>query len=213
MARELRRRDKRVKKTNSVILFGVEGDNQTEKIYFSHFQKRDNPFNIQFVKGTNTDPINIVTSTIRYMEKNDIKSEYGDKIYCLFDGDYNENGKDKQSEINEAYKLAKKYNIEVILSIPSFELWLLLHFEYTTHAFTSNKDLINYLKRHINNYDKNLDVFESVEALIDDAIKNAKRLKKHFGIDDESSISGNEYNPTTDVYKIIEYMREKQKNI
>ncbi len=213
MAREIkqRQRDKGNRKTKFVILFGVEGKNQTERLYFNNYQKRENPFNIHFTKGRYTDPVNIVNNTINYMKSNDISIEYGDKIYCVFDGDYNENGKDKQTEIDEAYKLAKENGIEIIMSTPSFELWLLLHFEYTTHAFVSNDEVIKYLKKHISDYDKNKDIYTNLKNLTDDAINNAKKLKLHFGIKEKDNISNNKYNPTTDVYKVVEYIRNKQR--
>lgn len=214
MARELRGRNKNNRREKNVILFGVEGKtNKTEKTYFNNFQNRNNPFNIQFASVTCTDPINIVKNTLRYMSINDISKENGDKIYCVFDGDYNENGKDKQLEIKEAIKIAQENGIEVILSVPSFEIWFLLHFKYTTRCFSSNDELTEYLKRFIPNYDKNMNVFSDLEGMMNNAINNSKKLKKHFNINEKDYISSNEYNPSTDVYKVIEYIRGKQNEI
>lgn len=126
-------------KRKNVILFGFEGENKTEKKYFQNFQGRDKLYNIAFAYGNDTDPVKIVEHIIGYMREKDISSKYGDKIYCVFDSDVDMS---KQLQINKAVLKASKKGIEIIMSVPSFEIWYLLHFMDTTHHFASNDELL-----------------------------------------------------------------------
>jgi hypothetical protein len=91
-----------------------------------------------------------------------------DKVYCVID-------QDKHDYFLAALKTAQENNIAVIVSIPCFEYWLLLHFEYTTRPFqagptkgskkSSNCDKViavlnKHLKKHLpGNYKKSKDFF------------------------------------------------------
>jgi len=66
-------------------------------------------------------PINVVD----YAIKN--KEEY-DKVYCVID-------RDQHWTFNKALQKAKSKKVEMIVSIPCFEYWLLLHFEFTDQPF------------------------------------------------------------------------------
>lgn len=58
-----------------------------------------------------------------------------------------------KKQIQEAAKLANTNKIELIISNPSFEIWFLLHFIYTTKYY-DNKSLIDDLKAYVPNYKK-----------------------------------------------------------
>lgn len=74
-----------------------------------------------------TDPKNIVLSAI---EK---KSNY-QIVYCVID-------RDSHETFDEAINLAKQHkNIEMVVSYPCFEYWLLLHFSYSRKAYAKNGD-------------------------------------------------------------------------
>lgn len=137
------------------------------------------------------------------MSEKDISTKHGDKIFCVFDSDVDES---KQERILQAYRKAKRKGIELIMSVPSFELWYLLHYKKTTHRFSSNKELENELKKYINGYEKNKNVYPIIIDDMDKAITYSKGLKKHHQIDDESTILDMNLNPSTDVYKVIEYI-------
>ena len=80
------------------------------RIYFNNFNTRNSKYLIRFSSENVTDPANIVKGTINTMKQKDIKTDYGDKIYCLVDAD---DKKYKDKQIAETIKLAKKNNIEV----------------------------------------------------------------------------------------------------
>lgn len=82
MARRIEQiqRNRKNRRTKENILFEFEGNNKTEEIYFSNFQKRENPYNIKFAYGHDTDPVGMINSLISYMKKEDISITNGDKI-------------------------------------------------------------------------------------------------------------------------------------
>jgi len=189
-------------KLKSVILFGFEGKNKTETIYFSKFQSGNNPFNIRYADGNNTDPVGMIKDVINTMKREDISIEKGDKIYCLIDADVNKNN---QTKIDEAIRLASSEGIEIIMSVPSFEIWYRLHYDYTTGQYSSSEAVSKDLKKYISNYDKNSDVFDLLKDRTSVAIEQIKKLEKHhkeLGQD----VTKEDCNPYTAVYKPVEYI-------
>ena len=201
------KRNRKNRKTKENILFEFEGKNKTEEIYFKNFQKRENPYIIKFAYGQDTDPVSMIKTLISYMEKEDISQENGDKIYCVFDADIDSN---KQRGINEAIKLASENGIEIIISIPCFELWYRLHYSYTSKVYLSNKEIINDLKKYIPAYEKNIDIYEIIKDKTNKAIENSKKLEKEQ-IKNGSKIININCNPYTSVYKPVEYIINRNK--
>src|SRR6266581_3872635 len=134
--------------------------------------------------GEGHDALHVVRAGIEAYEKD--PAEY-DKVFCIFD-------QDSDSHYNNAvnlarmHSLAKKNVLFGINSVPCFEIWLLLHYEYTTRAFvrTGNKspcdNIIAELNKpgRINNYEKNhKGIYDAVANRTETAITNAKRLHKH----------------------------------
>lgn len=209
MARRIEQiqRNRQSRKTKENILFEFEGNNKTEEIYFRNFQKRGNPYNIKFAYGHDTDPVGMVKSLISYMKREDINAENNDKIYCVFDADIDTN---KQKRIDEAIKLATKNNIEVIVSIPCFELWYRLHYSYTSKIYSSNKEILTDLKIYIPDYEKNKNVYEIIKDKTYIAIENSKRLEQEQ-IKNGKEINNIKCNPYTSVYKPVEYIINRSK--
>ena len=209
MARRIEQiqRNRKNRRTKENILFEFEGKNKTEEIYFRNFQKRGNPYNIKFAYGHDTDPVGMIKSLIGYMKKEDINTENADKIYCVFDADIDIN---KQKRIDEAIKLASENGIEIIISIPCFELWYRLHYSYTSKIYFSNKEIINDLKSYIPNYEKNMNIYNIIEDKTNIAIENSKKLEKEQIRDGKEIININ-CNPYTSVYKPVEYIINRSK--
>ena len=153
---------------------------------------------IKLANGNSTDPVKMVNDIIRTMRLNEIDSKYGDKVYCVFDGDMNDS---KNAQIIKAMSLASKYNIEIIVSNPCFEEWFLCHFEYTTKYLSSN-EVINKLRIYIPNYEKNLDIFNRINDFTDTGVRNAKKqVKYHESLG--RNINLVQSNPCISVYKIV----------
>ena len=196
-------RVKKHRKQKNNILIAVEGTNKTEKTYFNNFEKNTKKFNISYAKGNDTDPVKLVKSLVKEINKIDLDLSNDDMAFCVFDADMNPN---KNRLINEAKKIAKANGIKVIISSPCIELWFLLHYDFTT-AILSNEDVIRRLRKYYPKYEKSTNIYPNINGRIADAIDRAKKLEKHQ-IDNKKIIGTVEANPSTEMYKIVEYLIE-----
>ena len=76
------------------------------------------------------------------------------------------------------------FKFNVISSDPCFEIWLLLHFTYTTKIYSSHHKksassfVSDELRKYIDNYSKSdKSTFEKTILMLDFAIKNAEKLE------------------------------------
>lgn len=120
---------------------------------------------------------------------------------------------DNEAKFSEAIKYAKKHNIKYAYSNISFEVWLLLHFEYFESPF-DNKTLIrkidqsfkDKLKRPYRKNDKQ--IYKDLYRYYPEATKKAdKLLILHSGKTEKES------NPSTTVFKLIEDLNEIARTI
>ena len=197
-----RQRGQHNRKSKRVILVSYEGKNKTEKIYFNNYSNRESDFILQIVPGNETDPVNLVKQTIQKINELGLDLEEDDRAFCIFDTD-TQLTKDKQ--INDAINLASIYNIKVITSSPCFEVWLLLHYEYTT-GFLDNITVINKLKKHNEKYEKNYNIYPEIKCKTNEAIKNEKKLQR-YQTDKNKEKNSVDANPHTNVYEIIEEIK------
>lgn len=188
-------REKRVRRKKRPYIIIVCEGKDTEPIYFENFKTRYININIimpdKNLKGKNkgkvTDPVNLVRKAKYYKENEyEIRKEDGDMVWCILDTDINYKNpnasKAKQKELEEAYKIANTNNINLAISNPCFEIWYLLHFEYTT-AFLENYDKVKQKLLKIDcikDYEKNKDIYVKLKDKTQNAINNAKKLKSHY---------------------------------
>ena len=90
-----------------------------------------------------------------------------------------------------------------IVSNPCFEVWYLLHYRYTTHAFSNSTEVIKELRNYIASYEKNRDISKLLSDRIETAYQNALKLENYFQQNGYSWPS-NESNPRTDMPAVIE---------
>jgi hypothetical protein len=101
-----------------------------------------------------------------------------DRVFVVLDGD--------QKNLETARSLAKKrlrktdrtsLSVELIVTNPCFEYWLLLHFEYTTSSMSS-AEAGNHLQGHVTDYDKgDPRIFSKVNEGVELAVRNAQRAR------------------------------------
>lgn len=197
-------RVRKVRKQKSKILIAAEGKNKTEKTYFSNFENGKKSYNITYARGNNTDPLKLVKMLIKEIDELKLDLQDDDVAYCIFDTDVDPN---KNKIIEEAIQLARKNNIKIITSSPCFELWFLLHYDYTT-ANMDSEEAIKRLKEYYPKYEKNINIYPDIIKEIDLAIDRAKKLEK-YQTDNNRRIGTVEANPNTEVYKIVEYLMKK----
>ncbi|MBO5435233.1 RloB domain-containing protein [bacterium] len=126
-----------------LFFLGTEGNNRTETLYFRDFCQDHNKM-VRFSTGNNTDPVNMINDLKSYMDKNGFDAELGDKSYCLVDSDV---ARSKDVQVSQADTIALQNGIEVIVSVPCFEIWDLCHFAYSTRSYATNIDVITNLLR------------------------------------------------------------------
>lgn len=171
-----------------VILVVCEG--QTEEACFravkAHYG-RSTTVNIKIARDR-SDPVRVVEKGIH-----DNRNDDFDRVFCVVDGD-------KPDRTALARKrIGKRENLDLIVSIPCFEVWLLLHFETSDAPFAECAAVCARLKEkeHMPDYVKGIHYdFASITPRIDAAIENAKWL-----------VGRNLANPSTDVHNVLTCIR------
>ena len=186
-----------------IVLIVCEGT-KTEPKYFEalKFFYRLSSANIKIVPSTTTDPLRSVLFAEKQLEAGDY-----DCVFCVFD-------RDSHGKFDVAVKRIEESDngnagkIRAIISWPCFELWLLLHFKFTTKPYnaagskSSGDRVTQELKRHYPTYRKGMEtVFADTQPLLSTAIRNAKSLTKH-------NLVANSPNPATKVHLLVEYLRD-----
>ncbi len=173
------------------ILIVTEGS-KTEPNYFAEIR------NFHRLHGTNvkvapsalgTQPIQVVQYAKQLFDKGDptkqIQPRAFDHVYAVFD-------RDDHPTYHEALAFAALLNgklrndekqpvaFQAIASVPSFELWLLLHFE-DIFAPIHRDEVLRRLKRLIPEYEKGRNgTFEQTRPFLSAAIERAERLAARF---------------------------------
>ncbi|MDH4320441.1 MAG: RloB family protein [Desulfobulbaceae bacterium] len=204
LAREAQKRE-----PYDLVLIVCEGG-KTEPNYLQELRDafKLSTANIKIIgDACGTSPRDVVKYALTEYQK---EKKYN-RIFCVFD-------KDRHPTFNEALerirtaRLSKGDSIQAITSVPCFEIWILLHFRYTTKAFSSTgpsgsicASVIRDLKRHIGNYDKGAaGLFPSLLEKLPTAMTHATRLAKH------TTTTGSD-NPSTRMHKLVEYLRDLKK--
>ena len=200
-----RGRNRKQRERKSFIVIKCEGDNETEQIYFNNFKSRE--CIIKYPDGNSTDPVGMANELVKFMKKQDISSENGDKMYLLVDTDVNAN---KQKQIDEAKKICDEYEIELITSTPAFDFWYMLHFGYTTETYKSSKDIKEKMKKKIQGYTENMNVYPIIKDNTDEAMDCAERVEK-FHKQNERKIDSEEANPHTSAYRVLKEIKKRNK--
>jgi hypothetical protein len=181
-----RQRAARKEPQRKVILIVCEGE--TEEAYFraikAHYRNPKTP-NLKIVRDR-SDPVRAVEKGIRQNKDGDF-----DHVFCIVDGD-------KQDRIALArQRIGKRENVELVLSVPCFEIWLLLHFAPSDAPFAECAAVCARLRDYLPDYAKGLSYdFGTITSRIDDAIDNAHWL------------AGRKLaNPLTDVHRVFDGIR------
>lgn len=213
MARGIQRENQRrylrrgpIREPYPVVLIVCEGK-KTEPAYFDRLRAefRLSSANVKAVPSDyGNDPISIV----RYGEDQLNSSEGYDRVYCVFDRNGHTNFDEAcQRVANSEAGRAKR--LQVIRSIPCFEFWILLHFNYTSAPFraaggrSSCARVIERLKaEYLKDYEKNFEgMFDLLKTRLEAAIRNGERLER------ENARNGT-LNPATDVHLLVKNLRD-----
>ena len=186
-----------IRERKKVIVVGTEGNNKTEMLYLKELEKKQNRYHFIFAQGNETDPVKIVRNTAKRAEEEELTYKQGDHAVSIFDLDADE---EKRIQLKAAKKEADKKHIELLTSNPSFEVWYLEHFGFTTKPFQNSEAVIRELKKRLPGYRKNHCDFEMLYPLTIFAIENCEKLDKYHG---DNQAADEFANPRTDIYKLI----------
>lgn len=87
----------------------------------------------------------------------------------------------KPLDLQDAIQKAQANDINLVISDPSIEYWLLLHFRFTTAPYDTPKQIVNELKRYLPTYDeknKHPDMSLLYPKLAN-AMQNARRVREN----------------------------------
>lgn len=150
--------------------------------------------------GTDSAPINLVNRA----ERLNLTNDGYDHIYCVFDKDVHESFDRARERIQALNNRSRKpLPIKEAISIPSFELWILLHYEQTDRSFINSAEVVRYIanQNHIRVYKKADDsICQELVRKIETAIANAVWLENRGHTKNE--------NPMTNVHKLVEHIKE-----
>ena len=208
-AKQLRRRQPR-RAAYEKILIVCEGE-KTEPYYFEGAREYYglSTVNVKVSGDSGSDPLSVVRfARQRYREEKDAGDAF-DKVYCLFD-------RDSHSTFAQAVDMLEavtpKETFFAIPSIPCFEYWILLHFDFSTQPFTdlpgasAGEQVLRQLKSYMPEYEKGLrTVFSDLIGQLGFAINNARRVIK------ESEQTGSD-NPSTRVHELVCYLQRLKKD-
>lgn len=182
----------------------VLGEGKSEVAYFKGFTGPDRHVVVRAVGTETTDPAKILRLADRYIEDFGLDLEGEDRVAIVMDVDAN-----KRAELlRKVEKFAAK-GIEVYISNPSFEVWLILHFENYAKceepiAVTERLDSI-MVKRTGRHYEKSEGI-RWTDDMLDTALKNAAGIQKKNGCTLEWCF---DTRPSTMVHKLVETIRRR----
>lgn len=197
------RKTRRDRRTKPVIIIVGEGKCKTERAYFEAFNSQKSPYNITVFPMGDTDFPGMLKALKRIIREYGLNSKRGDLAFVIADLD------NDSHKIEYLRSLSQEDCDRFIISNPCIEVWFINHFEYTTHQFNDGDEVVEYLKKHIPKYEKNIKRFttsvEFVSSLnqhVKDAIENTNNQKKHHS---ETGViwPNHNCNPYTDIDKII----------
>ena len=194
------------------ILIVCEGS-KTEPLYFKEIRKeyRLNTANVEvFPSAFGTEPIQVVQYAKHLFDNGDVelglRARAFERVYAVFDRD------DHLSYFNALALAASLYKklrndarqvvtLEAVASVPSFELWLLLHYEDIRHIMHRD-EVMERLKIHIPNYEKGTSgVYSITQPNLHVADLRSTRLAglSNPHIDTE---------PYTEIYKLVHLLQK-----
>lgn len=194
------RRKGPVREPYDLVLIVCEGE-KTEPEYFTGLKQayRLSSANIRISPAEGSDPVSIVKYALE-------SGHEFDRVFCVFDRDGHQNYQQALDRVANS-PLGRKGKLIAITSIPCFEIWVLLHFGYTTASFVVSggrsacDNVIRAIREHMPEYEKALaGLYERLQPRADHAVTNGNRLARH-NRDTRSE------NPATRVHELVAYLR------
>jgi RloB-like protein len=197
---------RRLKKQNPRFLIVSEGE-LTERQYLASIRRslRARSNDIDFIPPGPTSPVEIVKRALDLRRKAYSEKDPYDFVWCIFDVESKVDQK-ARPRLSDAIAMAKKLKINIALSNPCFELWILLH--------------VTQQEAWIGN-DKVQSLCSSLGLVVHKEIKDPGQLIGSFGVargramsledkhDREGRGRAEERNPSSSVYRLVDAIYEE----
>jgi hypothetical protein len=162
----------------------VVTNGHTEEIYFESLcQEKWVTARKVTVKYKNGAPVAAVLRAAKIRDEEDL-----DEAWAVCDVD--------EFSIKEAIEAAAKRHVELALSMPCFEIWLIFHLSAGCPRFNDGKQAGRHLKKLLPGWDKNNLEFADFKAGVFDAVARASGR----GAPPDA-------NPSTAIWRLIESLR------
>jgi len=185
--------------SNKTVLLVVEGE--TEQIYFSEMKS------LERIPGITVIPKMASHSSVYHILKKALNEQASlayDSIWCVCDCDtILRDG--LTSDVQRMIKSAKEQGIQFADSLPSFEIWYLLHYAVPQQHYPNQDSVIKELQSYISGYDKSVRwleharLYSLLKSLHHEAMANSESLARR-NVNDRESTHCN-------VYKIFEELK------
>jgi hypothetical protein len=153
------------------------------------------------ISGRGNDPLSVVESAIDELERD----EDLNRAYCVFDRDGHATYDAALRRVAES-EFGRTDRLFAVESVPCFELWILLHYVYSTRAYaqagqrSACEQVMIELKGYLPEYTKgHQSIFDQLSAKLGDAMRHANQLERH-------NLSTGSVNPATKVHKLVDYL-------
>jgi hypothetical protein len=140
-------------------------------------------------------PIRLVRLAVEARERNRREQGEIDEFWCVFDVEWPKN----HSSLGEAIRLADRNGIQLAISNPCFELWLVLHFA-DCGSWLDNRLAQRRRREHDGTSDKGLDPARYM-PLRHDAATRARRLERRHA---KNGIRSPDDNPSSGMHRLID---------
>ena len=190
---------------------------QTEPLYFNAIRQalRLPTVNVQVLPSKiGTEPSQVVQYAQQVFEngikESGIEARAFDRIYAVFDRDSHLTYVDARQQAQALDRklknnLGSKVTFQTIVSVPCFELWLLLHFKAVSTPAIDRKRVLKCLKKHFPDYAKGCsDIYQKTQDRLQCAIEHAKTLA--LPAKDATW-------PYTNVHELVEVLRQLKERI
>ena len=184
------------------ILIVCEGE-KTEPNYFNEIRQelRISTLYIRILHSEGTQPLQVVS----FAEAEFQKTRQFEKVFAVFDRDDHTtyaNAIAKAESLNGKLKNdeGKRVIFKAIVSVPCFELWLLLHYA-AIQSYFHRREILHQLRTHIIDYEKGRDdIYKLTKGNLPIATERSQFLKNHC-----SRMPGDE--AYTDVDELVGILR------
>ncbi len=191
------------------ILIVCEGA-KTEPNYFRELVDylELNTANIEVDGSCGSSPLSVFNHSKSLYQEERKQGDAFDRVFCVFDKDTHET---YEQALNSIANTKPKGVFQAIYSVPCFEYWLLLHFEFSTKPFASTGKksccarLLEELEKYMPNYSKGaIGVYHQLKMQTGQAIAWSNGVL-------EQAQQLNTDNPSTLMHELVAYLQELKK--